>query len=473
VSHNAITLIAIVSPDGRVTKAHAVDGEKELFPRAEQIERARTFKPFTHKRQVVTAEIIDYVSVVGPEEWLFWHVPFPATVDLRTVTMSLRRTVCFGTCPDYTVSIAGSGLVTFDGRALVLLPGHHTAQVPIAAARDLFNAFRKAEFLSAKEDYVAGVTDNPAHIITLRFDGRTKEVTDYAGTRVGLPDAVLDLERQIDQTAGTERWIKGNEQSLASLKSEKWDFSSSNPDNMALYQSAIEHDDKELINAMVAAKAPIDIASSQFNSAAPVCAASGKGDIKLVHQMLRYQKTINKAALQPCLAAAARSGDLDLLNLWLARGANPLAPSPDQPRSGSLGILAEGVSSGKAAIVRRLLQYHPDLHQLIDDYTLFDSVIRDSTQTSETDDILNLLVKAGEPVNQRDSRGRTALFCVGFLSHPSAVKTLLALGASVNVRDNYGSTPLIAQSDVPEAVTALLDAGADPTALDKNGEGPL
>ncbi len=49
-------------------------------------------------------------------------------------------------------------------------------------------------------------------IVTLTRNGHTKRVVDYAGTSVGMPEAVHDIEQQIDRVANTAQWVRGGEQ---------------------------------------------------------------------------------------------------------------------------------------------------------------------------------------------------------------------------------------------------------------------
>jgi ankyrin repeat protein len=467
-----VELEVVVSPNGVVNDARAVSGPKELYQRAEQIELGRLFKPFTHDGTIVTAKIHDYVSIAPPEAWLTAAVPLLAEVNMSTVIMSLARTGCFGKCPAYKVSIAGNGSVTFDGGTDVLVPGHHTAHISTAAARDLFYAFRKADFLSARDRYEASVTDAPTYSISLTLGGRTKTVVNYMGTEVGMPDAVRGLERQVDDTADTERWIKGSPETLPTLKAEKWDFSSGSPDNMALYRSAISRGDEQMLDRFVTAKAPIDLAGTNLREMAPVCSASATGNLALVQRMMNKRTPIRKDILQPCLAAAARGGNLEILELWLARGANPIAWPPKEAPNWELNILAEAISSGKPAVVQRLLDYPFDLRQPVrGDTPLLTLALYGHGDKDEVNEVLTLLVHAGVSPNERGHLRETPLFDTTF--HPWAIKTLVALGVNVDARNENGTTALIYQAYAPEAVHELLDAGADPALVDKSGHTAL
>jgi hypothetical protein len=52
------------------------------------------------------------------------------------------------------------------------------------------------------------ITDNSTCMTSIEFDGRHKSVKDYVGFTAGMPEIVMRLEEKIDQTAGTEKWIR-------------------------------------------------------------------------------------------------------------------------------------------------------------------------------------------------------------------------------------------------------------------------
>lgn len=123
------------------------------------------------------------------------------------VRITLERSVCFGFCPDYTVSITGGGEVSYEGRRFVNVAGHQTATIPAADVERLLARFDAVGFNRLRDEYRAHVTDLPTYTITLERNGVTKRVLDYGGIGAGMPEAVRDLQDEIDRTANTGRWV--------------------------------------------------------------------------------------------------------------------------------------------------------------------------------------------------------------------------------------------------------------------------
>jgi Domain of unknown function (DUF6438) len=199
----------VVSPDGHVESAMPVGEERLHLDEARAIEMARRFTPWMRDGKSIRVAVRDYVELLPPERWALVPRSFPEPWDLKSVEIKLSRTVCYGRCPEYTVVIRGDGTVQFDGGSYVLMPGKHEAHVAPGAVKELVEEFEKAKFFAAADKYIATVTDNPTYTLTLKAGGKAKTVTDYVGTQVGMPLAIVNLERDVDDVAGTERWIRG------------------------------------------------------------------------------------------------------------------------------------------------------------------------------------------------------------------------------------------------------------------------
>ena len=138
------------------------------------------------------------------------EAPTPTPSD--DVRITLTRGVCFGFCPDYTVSITGAGEVTYNGRAFVAVTGEQRAQVSRSEVAALLARFDATGFESLRDEYRANVTDLPTYTLTLERNGRRKSVLDYGGGMAGMPDAVHALQDEVDRVAGTSRWVLRNGQ---------------------------------------------------------------------------------------------------------------------------------------------------------------------------------------------------------------------------------------------------------------------
>jgi uncharacterized protein DUF6438 len=120
------------------------------------------------------------------------------------VLVVLQRTRCFGACPEYTVWISGDGSVRYEGRSAVAVAGTRTTAISRLAVESLLAAFDRIQFFSLKDRYFGPVTDLPTTYLSLTLGERSKMVQDY----FGAPRELKELERLVDEIAGTDRWVR-------------------------------------------------------------------------------------------------------------------------------------------------------------------------------------------------------------------------------------------------------------------------
>ncbi|MBX7055048.1 MAG: ankyrin repeat domain-containing protein [Pyrinomonadaceae bacterium] len=86
-------------------------------------------------------------------------------------------------------------------------------------------------------------------------------------------------------------------------------------------------------------------------------------------------------------------------------------------------------------------------------------------------EIVDLLLKHGADVNERDSEGRTPLMWIGWGNRAKNFEALISAGADVNARDKDGTTALMISSSrlFLDEVDLLLNANADVNAKDSKG----
>ncbi len=128
------------------------------------------------------------------------------------VEITLTRTMCYGFCPDYTVTVTGEGQVRYEGRQFVDAVGVRTATVPREDVARLLERFDAIGFERLNESYRGQMTDLPTYTVTLVRNGQRKTVQDYGGVSVGMPREVRELQQEIDRVAQTAQWVLRNGQ---------------------------------------------------------------------------------------------------------------------------------------------------------------------------------------------------------------------------------------------------------------------
>jgi hypothetical protein len=142
-------------------------------------------------------------------------LPEAARGDVRDLQITLERGACFGACPVYKISAAGSlvgdgggAAVTWNGRAHVGVPGVQRAQVDAGRLRQLYAALLRADFFRLRDSYEGrSVTDHSSAVITVRRGKEQKTVRHYHGD-YSAPARLDILENQIDALLGSAAWIE-------------------------------------------------------------------------------------------------------------------------------------------------------------------------------------------------------------------------------------------------------------------------
>ena len=452
-----------VSRTGEVVevKASSPDEAMKYWPRLESEVRHWKFKPFEADGRAVEAELNDYINIVPAEKLPKVHVKPPALLPDSKIQITLERTACMGSCPAYKVEISPNGVV-FDGYYFVAAPGRHALGIDPAQVRALAQRFVDGDFYSMEPKYEYGVTDNPTFTLSIDIDGHRKQVMDYVGDEMGMPEVISDLEDAVDRLAGTDRWIQGDGL-MATLHAEQFDFYSFQAQVIA--KQAAMRGQTGLMRDLLAAGVPIAPQKEpSLGSSSPTSylfeqmVKIGWLDSAFVHPdalQLLMDRGVSRGDQHDkdvALAGAAQRGDIGTVKKLTAYGANPNANLSggkilfgtglegfEQEGAGS--ILYYAATSGKPEMVREILRYRPNL-------------------------------------DARDGFGRTALFVVGEdryredVNMLECMELLIAAGVNVNAQDEEGKTALHRTSDAAQA-EILLKHGANPNIRDKDGETPL
>jgi Domain of unknown function (DUF6438) len=132
------------------------------------------------------------------------------TVELVLgTTLTLERTLCFGSCPAYSVRIQGDGAVTYQGTHYVRLHGAATRQIPFSDTQRLVMEFEQANYwrLTVPESCGQSIfTDAPTSITSMTRGEMSHTVSDYRGNPCA-PAVLRTLEMRIDEVADTAAWV--------------------------------------------------------------------------------------------------------------------------------------------------------------------------------------------------------------------------------------------------------------------------
>ncbi len=143
------------------------------------------------------------------------------TADPKEFSLEMNRTLCYGTCPVYNLTVATDGKVVFVGEKFTKTIGNAEGQINPEKIKQLIAEINQSKFFSFKDDYgyeskncSSTSTDSPSVTLKIKFDGIEKTIKHYQGCFVnetfsqsnGLKP-LTDLENKIDEIVGTKQWI--------------------------------------------------------------------------------------------------------------------------------------------------------------------------------------------------------------------------------------------------------------------------
>jgi hypothetical protein len=128
--------------------------------------------------------------------------------------ITLERTICFGTCPNYKLTIFSDGRVEYEGIRFVKKMGKATGHISPAKLHKLVREFINIDYLNLPDSFQPGettcpqqATDMPSANTSLSWQGRSKAIRHYHGcSGVSTLELLTKLENKIDQTVNVKQW---------------------------------------------------------------------------------------------------------------------------------------------------------------------------------------------------------------------------------------------------------------------------
>ena len=224
--------------------------------------RLRTYIPFLQNGTATPATFQDFVIFLPPERLPAVHRPFPEIHDSSTLRIGLKQGSCFGSCATYDLEIRGDRTVRYKGQSDVAVTGEHESSISREDLETLLDLFRKADFFSLDPKYAAPISDGQSKTISLAFDGYDISVVDYYGAEAGMPEAAEHLVGAIYRYSGVNKWVGGDENTVAALNREHFDFRSR--ESGGVLAAASRRGDLKAVQDLIAAGAPFDVGTKTF-----------------------------------------------------------------------------------------------------------------------------------------------------------------------------------------------------------------
>ena len=168
--------------------------------------------------------VLTVAGVVGAVAVGSCHsAPLPRAESAVPKSITLERTVCFGMCPAYQLTVDRTGSVSFVSRNPRDSSRTAAGRVAPSALDSLYaqavriGFFALPDTLMGNPTYCARrATDLPGATVTITTNAGTKSVNDYHGCAADTPAASEQLselrifEAAIDTLTGSSRWIQPN-----------------------------------------------------------------------------------------------------------------------------------------------------------------------------------------------------------------------------------------------------------------------
>lgn len=120
----------------------------------------------------------------------------------------IERTMCYGNCPVYSVTVDKEGNVIFNGEMFVYKSGQHHWKISKKKVEQLNDLIDSFDFKSFKYEPGSGfITDQPSCITTVKYpDGEIKEIDHYYG-HIMIDDSLTAFEKKIERIIGTKKYV--------------------------------------------------------------------------------------------------------------------------------------------------------------------------------------------------------------------------------------------------------------------------
>lgn len=136
--------------------------------------------------------------------------PSAPVFSVPDTLIQMERTLCYGTCPAYELTIYGSGKVVFEGKEFTAHKGTAEGEMSREKLSKLLRLIKEINFMQipSNPECESRMTDHPSVFLTVEIGNERNNITHYLGCKgFEHEEELYKLETAIDSLSGAKRWI--------------------------------------------------------------------------------------------------------------------------------------------------------------------------------------------------------------------------------------------------------------------------
>jgi TonB family protein len=463
-----VTLRLTVGTDGKVKDVHILSGHPLLQQAALDAVRQWEYEAFLEDNRPIETAV-DVTLDFPPGRAIHPPVAFPEVKDMKSVVITLSRGW-------YSLLISGNGTVEYQGLGSVCVVGKHHGHISEQDFETLLQDFRTANYFSLDDEYGGTATDSVTTVSSITIDNQKKQI-EYM---YGAPQELADLEDAIDSKSHSQKWVNCNSETVAALQAEGIDLRSSDKTVEQFLIGAVSYGDASAVRDFIRAGTAIHV--TEFNGRTPLMIAAMRGLPNIVELLLNAHDNPQAADKngRTVLMYGASSGIAEVVLRLLRAGAKVNGRS----KEGNTALMA-AAAAGNPEVVAMLLHGGAAVNTPGWKKTTallagasgeleFENLVMGDLHAQVPDEIIDrakvvhLLLDAGADISATNEEGENSLFTI----YDEAVRELVKTRINLNARNRNGETPLIA-TVAADVARVLISAGADPNLTDPAGRTAL
>jgi hypothetical protein len=155
---------------------------------------------------IAIVALISFVAVWEPTKTVALSHPR----HLAAVKIELARGPCFGSCPQYTITVQGDGRAEYLGRQRYSrFDSKRVGKIESEKIMQILQTLDQAKFMTLDDRAFSWAFDTPSVGVCIWEDGRTKRVVSdagFVGSKNGRQSRFVDATQEIDSILKSTKW---------------------------------------------------------------------------------------------------------------------------------------------------------------------------------------------------------------------------------------------------------------------------